>query len=107
MSSSAHRRGEGRVLGEESVAGMDRVGAGLLRGLDQRVGVEVAVPGAGRSDADGFVGRADVARRLVCRRVDGNRREPELTARPRDAQCDLTAVRDEDLANHGTLSSAR
>ena len=62
------RRGELGVLGEEAVTGMDRVGRRLLRRLDQRVGVQVAVAGARRADADGLVGRPHVQRLLVGRR---------------------------------------
>ena len=49
--------GEGRALGEEPVAGVDRVGAGRLGGGHDGVDVEVAL------DPDGVVGRADVRAR--------------------------------------------
>src|SRR4029079_16471218 len=53
------RLGEVRVLGEEPVAGMDRVGARMLRGPDVLLGVEVA------RDLDDLVGLAGVQRALV------------------------------------------
>ncbi len=44
------RLGERRVFGQEAIAGVNRTGAGCLRGSDDRFGIEVAV------DADGLVG---------------------------------------------------
>ena len=85
------RLGEVGVLGEEAVAGMDRVGAGLLRRAHVLAGVEV------RGDANGLVGRARVQRAGVVLRRDRHGRDPELAAGPEDPQRDLAAVRYEEL----------
>ena len=47
------RRAKLGVLREEAVPGVDCLGAGLAGGLQQRVGVAVALRGSGRADADG------------------------------------------------------
>jgi hypothetical protein len=91
---------EVRVLGEEPVARMDRVGPGDLRRRDERRDVEVGGRGGRRPDADRFVGGFDVQGVAVDRRVDGDGRDAELLARGDDPQGDLPAVRDEDLAEH-------
>ena len=56
------RIGEGRVLGEEAVAGMDGLGAGRLRGGEDVRGDEVRLARRRRTDAHGFVGKPHVAR---------------------------------------------
>ena len=59
--------GEVRVLGEETVAGMDRVDALLLRDGDDAVDVEVAPTGSppSRTDQVGFVGLEAMEREAV------------------------------------------
>ena len=60
------------ALGQEAVAGMNRVGAGDLGGADDRRDVEIAVGAARRADADVLVGEAHVQRVLVGLGVDGD-----------------------------------
>ena len=96
--------GEVRRFRQESVAGMDRVGAGNLGGADDRRHVEVAVGAARRADADVLVGEADVQRVLVGLGVHGHGLDAELAARVDDAQGDLAAVRDQDFLEHPSLS---
>ena len=72
------------VLGEEAVAGVDRVGGGDLGGADDRRDVEVALGGRGRADAHGLVGEAHVERARVDLGVDGDRLDAELAARAED-----------------------
>ena len=85
---------EGRVLGEEAVAGMDGLAAGRLGGGDHVRDAEVALRGGGRADADGAVGEADVERVPVGGRVDGDGLGAELVDRADDPDGDLAAVRD-------------
>ena len=92
--------GEVGALGQEPVAGMDRVGAGDLGGADDRRHVQVAVGAARRTDADVLVGEPHVQRVLVGLGVDGDRLDAELAAREDDAQRDLAAVRDQDFLEH-------
>ena len=99
-----HDLGELGVLGEEPVAGVDRVRPGQLRGREHRRHVEVALAGGRRADADGLVGEPNVQGVRVGRGVDRNRRDPQLLAGPDDAERDLPAVGDQDLLEHGSPS---
>ena len=91
---------EGRVLGEEAEARVDRLAAGRLGGGDDVRDPEVAVRGRRRADADRLVGHPDVQRLALGRRVDGHRLDAELVQRADHADRDLTPVRDEDAGEH-------
>ena len=93
--------GERGVLGEEAVPGMERVAPRLPARGQHRVDVEVALRGGRRPDRDRLVGETDVNGVPVGLRVDGDRRDLELAQGAENADCDLTAVGDEDLAEHG------
>src|SRR5204862_4524010 len=88
-----HRLREIGVLGEEAVAGMDRVGARLFGRADDLLRQEVA------QDVDRLVRLTRVQRALVVPRHDGDGRDSERAARAEDAQRDLAAVRYEELAD--------
>ena len=92
--------GEVGVLGQEAVAGMDRLGVGHLGGGDDRRHVEVALRGRRRADADRLVGELHVLRVAVGLRIDDDRLDAELAAGALDAQGDLAAVGDQDLLEH-------
>ena len=47
MPGLGQRAGEALALGEEAVAGMDRLGAGRLAGVDDQFGVEIGFERAG------------------------------------------------------------
>ncbi len=96
--------GKVRVLGVEAVAGVDTVGARPLDDTQDRVGVEVALGRALASEGVGLVGVPDVERISVQLRVDRDRGDPQLAARPHDADGDLAAVGDQDLLQHVHLS---
>ena len=85
------------VLGEEAVAGVNRVGAGDLRRRHDRWNMQVTAERRRRADAHRFVGEADVKRARVGLGVDGDRGDAELAACADHAERDLTAVRDQDL----------
>ena len=95
--------GEVGALGEEAVAGMDRVGAGLLRGTDVLLGVQV------RRDLDGLVRLARVEGATVVGRGHRDRRDPELAAGAEHAGGDLAPIRDQELADRhaGCAGSSR
>ena len=57
--------GEVGVLGEEAVAGVDGVGAGLLRDVDDLVDDQVGVAGRRAAEGEGLVGLAHVQRVAV------------------------------------------
>ena len=81
-----HVAGEVRILGEEAVAGVDRVGADARRDREDRLAVEVA------RDLVCLVGPC---RRAVVGRVDADDPHPQPVRGPRDPRRDLPAVRDE------------
>ncbi len=72
---SRQARGERRVLGQESVAGMDGVGAGSARDVEDRVNVEVAARGLVGPDVEGLIGLAHVARGAIAVGIDRDGRD--------------------------------
>src|SRR5262249_17671305 len=90
------RARERLVLREESVAGVDRVGAHTLRGVEYAFLVQVAL--ARRPGADGvrLVGHQHVQRGAVGLAEDGDARAAGLAHRADHAHGDLAAVRDQD-----------
>ena len=87
---------EGGVLGEEAVARVDRLRAGLARGGEDRLDVEVRL----RAAAAGPMRTATSASRTCGRigvgvAVDGDRADAEAPERPDDAARDLAAIGDE------------
>ena len=94
---SRHARGERRILGEKSIAWMDRVGAGTARNVEQRVDIEVAAGGLVRPEVKRLIGFLHVARRAVAVGIDGDSRQPHLAARANDSDGDLAAVGDQDF----------
>ena len=97
--------GEGRVLGEEAVARVDRVAAGDLGGGQDVRDVQVRVARRRRADADRLVGQVDGQRVGVGRRVDGHGRDAQLARCADDADGDLAAVGHQQL--HGRRLTAR
>ena len=93
-----------RVLGQESVAGVDGIGPRDL-GRAQDVGeVEVAFRRLGGADADPFVREEGVEGLPVGFGENGDCLEAQLPAGADDPQGDLSAVGDEDFRNHGALA---
>ena len=97
--------GELGILGEETVAGMNRVGSGDLGGRDDARDLQVALARRRGADADVVVGEADVQRLAVGLGVDGDGLDAELAARADDAQRDLAAIGDENLLKHRVRKS--
>ena len=81
-----------RVLGQESVAGVDRLGAGDLAGRDDGGDRQVGLGRGGRADADGFVGHAHVHRVTVGGGMHRDGLDAHLAGRADDAQRDLSPV---------------
>ena len=92
---------EGGVLGQEAVAGVHGLGAGLLDHLEQLVDLEVGLGRRPGAQQVGLGGALDVLRVAVGLRVDGDGGDAELVERADDAHGDLSTVGDEDLAEHG------
>ena len=85
------------VLGEEAVAGMDRLCARALRDLDDAVAAQVALGRRPRPEQVGLVRDGDVQLVAIGLGVDGDGRDPELAERAEDADRDLAAIGDEHL----------
>jgi hypothetical protein len=92
-----HGLGEVGVLGEEAVAGVHRVGAGLRGHVDDLLDREVGVARSGAAQAVRLVGEADEQRVAVGLGVDRHAADPGVLAGPDDPDRDLAAVGDQDL----------
>ena len=99
--------GELRVLGEEAVARMDRVGAGDLGRGDEARNVEIRLARRRGADADVVVGEAHVQRLAVGLGIDGDRLNAELAAGADDAQRDLAAIGDQNFLKHQSGTGVR
>ena len=95
MPAGLQRGGELRVLREESVAGMDGLRTGALRGRDDGVDVQVALPCGSGPDADRDVGLCDVAGARVGVAEHRDRPDPHRAQRADDPDRDLAAVGDQ------------
>ena len=97
-------RGAGfRELGlfrNKSIAGMHALGTtGLSRG-DQPVDRKIAVPRRRRADEDGFVAAPDMERAGIGFGIDSDGAHSKPLGRPRDPDCDLTAIGDQNRREH-------
>ena len=90
------RLGQGRLLGQEAVAGMDRLGTRLPGRVDDPVDAQVAIGRRRGPDADGDVGQSTVKRVGIRVGEDGDRLDPQLAAGADDAHRDLAAVGDQE-----------
>ncbi len=100
--------GEVGVLGEEAVAGMDRLRVGDFGRGDDLGHVEVAVGGRRGTDAHRFVGHGDVLEVAVDGGMHRDRADAQRVARAQDAQRDFTTVGNDDFIQHaGGLSRLR
>ncbi len=87
------------VLRKESVAGMDRVGAGLLRCVEQFAEVEVGLRRRLAAECEGFIGKANVWRVGVGFGVHGHARDPGVLGRTDHPDRDLPAIGDQHLGD--------
>jgi len=92
--------GEGDIFAEESVAGMDGLGAGCGGGGEDGVEGEIALRGGGFADEDGFVGIEDVERVFVGGGIDGDGAYAHALEGAFDAAGDGAAICDEDFLKH-------
>jgi hypothetical protein len=95
-----HHLREGRVLGQEAVAGMDRLRACDQGGGEDRRHVEVGIARERRADAYALIGEADMHGVDIGGRVHGDGGDAELPAGALHAQRDFTAIGDEDFFEH-------
>ncbi len=94
--------GEARVLGQEAVTGMDRVGAASLGGIDDLLSGQVALRSRRRPDEERLVGVLGEEGVLVRLGIHGHRANAHLAAGAHDADGYLAPVGDEDLLDHVT-----
>ena len=99
--------GELRVLGQEAVAGVDRIGSRNNRGGEQVRDVQVGVFGGRRADADGLVGQQHGERLGVGLGVGHHRLDSKFAGRPQHAQRDLSPVGDQDFFKHSASQDAK
>src|SRR5690606_19574756 len=97
---------EVRVLGQEAVAGVDRIGARTLRGVEQLVEHQVAVGRRLPAERERLVGEPDVRCVPVRIGVDGHARDTRVLRGPDHAYRDLATVRDEHLRHAASLRHA-
>ena len=88
---------EAGVLGQEAVAGMDRVDVVVLGDLDDGVDVEIGVDGAALwIELIGLVGQSAEHRIFIFLGIDSDRGDAQIGQRAEDADGDLAAVRHQD-----------
>jgi hypothetical protein len=92
--------GKGRVLRQEAVARVDRLGARLASHLENLVHHQVALRRRPGAEQVGLVGAADVEGVAVGLRVDGHGGDAHLLERPHYPDRDLTAIGDQNLGEH-------
>ena len=89
-----HERG---LLAEEAIAGMDRLGPGATRGLDDPLRHQVAVARGRRPDAVGLVGIEHMRRAAIRLAVHRDRGDAVLATGAKDPASDLATVGHENL----------
>ena len=98
-------RGEFGVLREESVPGIDRVGAGGDRDADDLLDVEVGTHRMPlHTDLVRLIGLLPVQRAAILPREHRDGTRAQLIGGAEGSDGDFTAVRDEDLTEHAHLS---
>ena len=95
------RARKGLALGQESVAGMHGLGAGLAAGLDDLLHHQIAFGRGRRPDQDGVIGHFDVERVAVGLGIDGDRLDPHPAGGLDDPAGDLAAIGDQNSFEHG------
>ncbi len=90
--------GEGLVLRQEAVAGMDGVGARFVGRFEEAVDAEIALAHQRRPDPDGLVREGDVRRLPVGVGIDRHGAIAHRPGRAHDPPGDLAAIGDHDLA---------
>ncbi|MNG03898.1 hypothetical protein D3C84_869980 [compost metagenome] len=93
--------GEIGVFGEETVAGVNGVGAGSASGVDDGIDRQVRLGDGSRADADRLVRQLYVARIEVGLAVDRDRAVAERLGGAHHPAGDLATVGDQDLVERG------
>ena len=96
----AQQLGETLALGQEAVAGMHGLGAGLLAGLEDEVGLQITFAGRRRPKIDGLIGQPDMRRARVRVRINGDRGYAHLARGADNTAGDLAPIGDQDFLEH-------
>jgi hypothetical protein len=83
------------------------IGAAAANGVEDRLGVEVALGRGLAAECVRLVGEPDVEGVPIELGVDRDRRDAELAGGPDDADGDLAPVGDQDLLQHGCQCRGR
>ena len=93
---------QGGVLGQESVAGVNRVDALFFRQRDDAIDVEIGLHRAlAFADQVGFVRLEAMQAEPVFLRVDGDRAQPELIGGAQDTDGDFAAIEGQEFFHVG------
>ena len=95
-----HPLGEGFVLGQEAVARMHGLRAGLLAGGNDLVGQQIRLAAGRGADVHGLVGQLDMARILVGVGIDGHGGNAHLLGRGYHAAGDFASVGNQNFGEH-------
>ena len=106
MPALAERDRERLALGQEAVARMHRLGAGLPAGGDDLVDQQIALRRGRRADMHGLVRHLDVQRVAVGVGIDRDRLDPHPAGGLDDAAGDLAAIGDQDVLEHARSDAA-
>ena len=92
--------GEGGVLGQEAVAGVDAIGPRASDDIEDLVDVEVGLARGVAVQRICLVGQPHVQRVPVESRIDGDGGNPQVAAGAHDPDRDLTPIGDKHLGEH-------
>ena len=92
------------ALGQEAIAGMHGLRAGLAAGLDDLVDQQIALGRRRRADQHGLVGHLDMERVAVGLGIDGYRLDPHAARSLDDPAGDLAAIGDQNSFEHVLLA---
>ena len=98
---TAANLGEMRILGQKTVARMNRLHVADFGGADDPVDLQVAVGGLGRTDAIRLVGQLQIGGAAVGLAENGHGFDAQLAAGAKDAQGDFTAIGNQNSLEHG------
>ena len=104
---TGHGAREVRVLGQEAVAGMDRVGARRTRCREDPVDAQVTLGRRFAAERDRLVTGGHMAAATVGIRVHGDRRDSHASRRARDPGDDLATVGHQQASQRHHVNSGR
>ena len=98
--SRLQRLRESGAFRQKTIAGMDRLSAGLAAGCDDLIDDQIGLGRRRGADGDGFVGHLDMQRIRVGLGIDSHGLDPEPSRGLHHPAGDFAAVGDQDLVEH-------